>query len=180
MQRICTKCGVPQDEEKDFHKVSKRLGKPRGACKTCVNRENAARAAANPEKANARSKAWRDANPGRASAISRAWQLRNPDQFRAMQRKGRFNIDFDAMWGAQKGLCALCGGAMERSGKQLDSVVVDHDRSCCADRKSCGKCVRGLIHWSCNVMIGYAKEDPQVLRAAIEYIERWKARPVTE
>jgi hypothetical protein len=93
-----------------------------------------------------------------------------------MQRNGRFNIDFGALWGAQQGLCLSCGGVMQRSGKQPDSVVVDHDRSCCPDRKSCGKCVRGLIHWSCNVMLGNAKDDPNVLRAAADYLDRWRTK----
>lgn len=170
-KRVCSKCGDEKDEKDDFY-VDSRRNKPTARCKRCINNDNLARATADPEKHNARSKAWRDANPGRASAISRAWQLRNPEQFRNIQAKNRFNIDFNAMWEDQQGFCACCGGPMIREGREKDSACVDHDRSCCPGGKSCGKCVRGLVHWSCNLVLGYAKDDPKILRCAANYVER--------
>lgn len=169
--RTCTKCGDEKDEKADFYTDSRR-GKPLSRCKICTNEDNAARAAANPEKHNARSRAWREAHPGRASEIARAWQLRHPEQFKQIVQKRRFNIDFNAMWEAQQGLCACCNKPMLRKGREPTSACVDHDRSCCGGKKSCGKCVRGVIHRNCNLVLGYAKDDPHVLRSAIEYLER--------
>lgn len=171
--KTCSKCSTEKDDSEFY--VYKKTGKLWGKCKTCHVAECVARAAADPEKHTARTRAWRAAHPGRASEISRAWQLRNPEKAKQIARKGTFNIDFNAMWEAQKGLCACCGGPMLRAGREMASVCVDHDRSCCSDRKSCGKCVRGLVHWSCNLVLGYAKDDLNVLRGVLAYLEKWQA-----
>ncbi len=170
MKKKCSKCGDPKDLAEFY--VYSSTGKPHARCKECHKADCTARAAADPEGTNARSKAWRAAHPGRASQIARDWQLRNPEQYRAIQRKRKYNIDFDAMWVEQKGICACCGTAMLPTGRELLSVCVDHDKSCCPDDTSCGKCVRGLIHWRCNVVLGYMKDDPAPLRRAAEYLEK--------
>jgi hypothetical protein len=91
-------------------------------------------------------------------------------------RETQYNIDFEAMWSAQDGKCAMCHLPMRRSGQAADSVVVDHDRSCCQGTESCGQCVRGLVHGACNQLIGLAHEDVDVLSGAIVYLQNWKAR----
>jgi hypothetical protein len=52
---------------------------------------------------------------------------------------------------------------------------IDHDHSCCPNKKSCGKCVRGLLCQKCNSVIGFANDDPEILKAAISYLERYSA-----
>lgn len=59
----------------------------------------------------------------------------------------------------QDGLCAICGS--ENDGKTL---AVDHDHAT-------GK-VRGLLCKRCNLMIGFASDDPNIMRQAIEYLEK--------
>jgi len=170
----CTKCRLEKPIA-EFH-LNKRTQKPRSRCKICTNQDNVARQAAQPEKATARTNAWRAANPGRASQIARDWQLRHPEQYREVARRRKYlNLDFNAMWEAQSGLCASCGILMLREGRTPESVCVDHDRACCSGPKSCGKCIRGLIHWRCNMLLGYAKDDLKVLRSAIKYLEAWEA-----
>lgn len=168
--RCCTKCGFPKDES-EFHLYS-HTKKPRAWCKVCVNRDNVDRAARNVEKSNAKTRAWRAANPGRTTANIRAWQLRNPERHRTNVLRHRYNVEFDAMWQAQDGLCAACHRPMILGGKNPSSACVDHDRGCCPDRKSCGKCVRGLVHWNCNLALGHAKDNISVLRSALEYLLR--------
>ena len=83
------------------------------------------------------------------------------------------NTDVEALWVAQKGLCALCAEPMLRSGIKPDSVVVDHDHRCFATpHRSCGNCVRGLIHRRCNILIGVAHDDPVLLQKAASYLQR--------
>lgn len=65
--------------------------------------------------------------------------------------------DFEAMRERQDGRCAICGVLP-------DVLHVDHDHATNA--------VRDLLCGSCNRMIGLAKEDPAVLRAAVEYLQR--------
>lgn len=170
--RKCSKCGVEKDEDDGFYKDS-RTGKPRCWCKSCTNAYNIARAAANPEKHNARAKAWRDANPEKWAATTLAWRQRNPDKLEANIRRSKYRIDFNVLWEAQGGLCASCHLPMVRGGKEGFSACVDHDRRCCPGKRSCGKCVRGIIHRNCNLVLGYAKDDVAVLQSAIVYLERW-------
>lgn len=68
----------------------------------------------------------------------------------------------------QDGRCAICRSS-EPGGR--GGWNIDHDHSCCPDKSSCGECIRGLLCWSCNLMLGNASDDPIRLRAAAEYVE---------
>jgi hypothetical protein len=50
-------------------------------------------------------------------------------------------------------------------------LAVDHDHSCCPGKKSCGKCIRGVVHMACNIALGLMKDDPVMLRSAARYVE---------
>jgi hypothetical protein len=61
---------------------------------------------------------------------------------------------------SQDNKCAICGTAFEDSfGK---NVHVDHDHKT-------GK-VRGLLCQGCNHLLGRAKDDPQILLNAVDYL----------
>jgi hypothetical protein len=81
------------------------------------------------------------------------------------------------MLGEQHGLCAICGrperSVSKKTGK-LYPLAVDHDRSCCFGYRSCGRCVRQLVCRNCNVLIGMAGDNPELLLAAITYLTRWR------
>jgi hypothetical protein len=83
---------------------------------------------------------------------------------------------FDALWKKQKGLCAICHEPMSIEGRGSRSVVVDHAHICCPGVKSCGACIRDLLHNSCNQVIGRAQESKTVLLGAIEYLIRWEQK----
>lgn len=70
---------------------------------------------------------------------------------------------YAAMSAAQNGLCAICRNP---PGKQR--FHVDHDHAT-------GK-VRALLCYSCNVMLGYARDRIDTLKAAIAYLELHRAR----
>lgn len=74
--------------------------------------------------------------------------------------------DYEALLEQQEHCCKICGRT-ESNGKQLS---IDHDHACCPGRKSCGKCIRGLLCNRCNMGIGYLGEDLDRLRAAIGYL----------
>ncbi|AEO94441.1 HNH endonuclease [Mycobacterium phage Kahlid] len=65
--------------------------------------------------------------------------------------------------------CPICGGDI---GFETRALHVDHDHSCCSGNKSCGRCLRGVICGHCNKGLGYFRDNPQALRAAIHYLER--------
>ena len=73
---------------------------------------------------------------------------------------------FDALLAAQGGVCAIC--KTDKPGGR-GGFHIDHDHSCCPRSKSCGKCVRGLLCNNCNVGRGAFKDDPDLIKAALEY-----------
>lgn len=76
------------------------------------------------------------------------------------QREKRYGVTgegYRAMLDEQGGGCRLCGVTPEQLGRRLS---VDHDHSCCPAKKSCGRCVRGLLCHVCNVAICRMEADP--------------------
>jgi hypothetical protein len=82
--------------------------------------------------------------------------------------KGTYSLtpeEYEARLVAQGGGCAICGKAP--NGKALS---VDHNHDCCPGKKSCGKCIRGLLCQQCNMGLGHFKDDTTLLRRAINYL----------
>lgn len=67
---------------------------------------------------------------------------------------------YDEMLAVQGGVCAICGKSNKPATKRL---AVDHNHE--TDR------TRGLLCDRCNVGIGHAKENLEVLEEAIAYLE---------
>jgi len=89
------------------------------------------------------------------------------------QLKFKYGISLDqynAMLVAQGGGCAVCGGT-NSNGKAL---AVDHDHNCCPGQKTCGNCVRELLCAACNHAIGLMRDEPQRLRDAAAYLDRFQ------
>ena len=53
--------------------------------------------------------------------------------------------------------CALCK-------ETTNDWRIDHNHLCCSDSKgtSCGRCVRGLLCHTCNLMIGWIEKHPNL------------------
>ena len=62
--------------------------------------------------------------------------------------------------------CKTCGRTTEKR------LCIDHDHSCCAGEKSCGKCIRGLLCFDCNVALGMIKDDLGTLTRMIKYLSK--------
>lgn len=84
--------------------------------------------------------------------LSRLEVLRN--------KYGLSEEDYESIRDVQKGRCAICG-------KSLEPPCVDH----CHET---GR-VRGLLCVGCNTAIGQFKDDVEVMKKAIDYIEFYKA-----
>lgn len=94
---------------------------------------------------------WRETNKPRVIAIRRKSNL-----------KTRFGItveQYETMFLNQNGRCAICGREPD-----LQRLHVDHDHKT-------GR-VRGLLCMTCNTALGKFSDDPELLRKAIEYLER--------
>jgi hypothetical protein len=93
--------------------------------------------------------------------------------------------DYQRMVADQGGKCACCGkpaGDLDPMvGRRATSaLVIDHDHNCCpitkGRRRSCGKCIRGLICHQCNVAAGMLGEDPDRADDLARYLRKWRDR----
>lgn len=109
-----------------------------------------------------------------------AQRLRDPEVNAAARRRrsrkhqlrtlfGLTLEEYEERLAAQHGVCALCGKPEKRRTKNgiLISLPVDHDHET-------GH-VRDLLCDSCNSGLGRFHDDPQLLRAAADYVERHRA-----
>ena len=64
---------------------------------------------------------------------------------------------------SQNGKCAICGRERAAFKNMKLPLCVDHDHST--------KKIRGLLCESCNIMIGLAKDNREILLNAVKYLE---------
>lgn len=84
----------------------------------------------------------------------------------ALYKYGITQEGYEAALARQGGVCAICGGKQENT-----LFNVDHDHSCCPGTKTCGKCIRGLLCKRCNAGLGMFRDSPELLAAAVRYLE---------
>ena len=60
--------------------------------------------------------------------------------------------------------CHICGATDRR-------YHIDHDHACCpGNKRSCGRCVRGVLCGQCNQALGMMRDRIDLLEKAIEYL----------
>lgn len=99
------------------------------------------------------------------NAYMREYRKRNKDKHRDYEFKSHYGItlkEYNEIREAQNFLCACCGTPEVTCGR----LVVDHDHE--------SNFVRGLLCSSCNVGLGYFKDDINTLEQAIKYLNRHK------
>lgn len=99
---------------------------------------------------------------------NKKWALENPEKARYHSRKKllgqKYNMtieEHDALFAAQNFSCAACGSETPNSKKGWST---DHCHA--------SGIVRGILCHHCNVGIGHAKDNIEVLRMWISYLER--------
>ena len=88
---------------------------------------------------------------------------KNPEKWRDYNLRAHYGIsaaEYDAMFEAQQGRCAICGKTSKRN------LHTDHNHTT--------KKIRALLCSPCNTGLGQFKENPDRLRRAIEYLELHK------
>lgn len=93
-------------------------------------------------------------------------QTFDDDRTRNNFLRSRYNItidDYNRMFEEQKGCCAICGKHQTETKKRL---YVDHCHTT-------GQ-VRQLLCQHCNLIIGFANDNPNILAEALAYINKHK------
>lgn len=81
--------------------------------------------------------------------------------YRSIKRNyGITNLEYDLLVSHKNNSCYICGKPKEDNGYKLS---VDH---CHKTNK-----IRGLTCGACNSMLGYAKDNKEILQNAIKYLE---------
>lgn len=105
------------------------------------------------------------------------------DPSRYLRRRIQIRLERGGLtmdWYDQRaGRCGICG-TTEPGGQ--GGWHIDHDHRCCNDDKSlpfgCAKCIRGILCNQCNIGLGYFKDDPDILRAALAWVEGHRVAPL--
>lgn len=138
-EKRCRKCGeVKPLSEFHFCAANKTDGR-KGRCKACAADAQRDRHARDPDR--------------------RRWTV-------VLHRYGITKADFDALYDAQDGACALCGktdGAAREAVGERYWLHIDHDHET-------GR-VRGLLCFACNNGLGFFS-TPELLARADEYLRR--------
>lgn len=147
--RLCSACStwLPQT---DFYPTQ-------GRCKPCLLAHKAKWYAENRERVNAERRA-------KAAGLPLGHR-------RDKDLKQRFGIGVEEVLELLKKQdgCGICHRAEPGTVRWWH---VDHDHACCAGKKSCGKCVRGILCHRCNMLLGQAQDNTTTLNSAIEYLQR--------
>lgn len=114
---------------------------------------------------------WRDKNKSKTQAYSREWQRKHPECAHKHKLKHRYSMsieEYNNKLKRQKGVCAICGEPetkIYKSSGRLHQLSVDHNHITGENR--------GLLCDSCNKAIGLFKENVEILKRAIEYMETY-------
>lgn len=114
----------------------------------------------------ASAKAWARRNPDKVSEQYRRYRIKHREKnllrLRASTLKRRFGMtpeDYDQMLLHQGGVCAICRGK-NPDGRRLS---IDH---CHKTNK-----VRALLCMHCNLLLGHADDDIDLLQKCISYVK---------
>jgi hypothetical protein len=140
---------------------------PSGSCRPCTVRRNEERKAKFPElvrqQQNERSRRYRAS----LTKDEKYATYRRGNLAKARKELGLTAEQHAEMVRAQDNRCAICGNPP--SGKRFRSLSIDHCHSS-------GK-VRALLCHRCNLVIGQMNDEPKLLQAAINYLNKHKEPP---
>ena len=133
-----------EKDDKEFYKNKTHKDKLQSWCKICQNRCLLD---------------WIAANPYKAKEISRKRSLKFKHNIS--------NIEFNNLLTLQNNVCAVCGEPETRiRNREITALMVDHDHK--TNRN------RGLLCHNCNLMIGHAKDNSEILLKGARYLEMFK------
>jgi hypothetical protein len=96
--------------------------------------------------------------------------------------KNQYNLtldEYERRVKEQNNLCAICKKEESTVSKgRVIKLSLDHDHQCCLGKKSCGRCIRSLLCFRCNSILGKAKEDISLLENLIGYLKKWNEKNI--
>ena len=133
-----------------------------------VKQKRRERYLANKEIISAKLKEKYKNNPEYYRKRSKLFRERNPEKDTNIQLKTKYGItleDYEIKLKEQNFKCAICPST-EYGKKDAKRFAVDHSHES-------GK-IRGLLCVNCNTLLGKAKDNIDILKSAINYLEKYK------
>ena len=182
--KICSIHGELTKDKVRINKINSRGHIPI-ICRECSNSWRREYYKNNKDKLRSAAEKWKIENPQLAKEAKKKWQISNRERCNEVQRryvdKNRENINFKArvreygitldeyqiIRDRQNNKCVICFKEETKiwRGKTTE-LCLDHDHKT-------GK-LRQLLCFSCNIGLGAYKDDIQLLKNAISYLERHK------
>lgn len=131
-----------------------------------VRERNRLRYIENRDSILAAQKEYREANKEVIYAKQKEYRENNRQLISARNRLKKYGIkpdEFSALVGSQDGKCAICEDVLDVDGYR--KIHVDHCHST--------DVVRSVLCSGCNVGLGHFRENPNILRKAADYAERF-------
>ena len=106
----------------------------------------------------------------KSSRVSKSDMAKYGREWRLRRHFGMTSDDYEAMSASQNHCCANCGmseTAINSKAKRAQRLSIDHDHVT-------GR-IRGLLCIRCNRLLGYARDDIDILKRAMAYLESHRA-----
>lgn len=148
MTKTCSKCNIEQPLT-NFTTNRRNKDEKAGRCKTCISKYG---------------KNW-------AAKAKKA----DPKKFKLAKRAADLKYLFGLLLPQYNAILKLQNYCCKSCNEPLDLTInnpVDHDHSCCKTKKTCGKCIRGIVHPYCNTLIAIMEGKKKLMLGAIEHAEK--------
>ena len=136
--KVCTKCSLPKDLDKFPRNKNSKDGRA-SACLACKA-------------------IYRDEHREEQRQWAKNYHAAHPELATNRNLMLLYKItldDIEKLIQEQGGVCPVCRLPVQATNPGKKRVrAVDHNKTCCPGRTSCGKCVRGILHMTCNVNLG--------------------------
>jgi hypothetical protein len=148
LTKICSKCGL-EKELTSFYNAKRGVFGKTAACKFCTDIST---------------KSWTLKNKERHNNYNKKYRTKNKEKIKFFNIKFKYKIseeEYNALFEQQDGRCLGCNEHQSNLNKPL---YIDH---CHITKK-----VRGLLCHNCNTVLGFSKDNPEILQRLISYLKK--------
>ena len=142
--KTCKRCGVKQPLSNFYLKKQSYYN---SYCKECDKQV---------------SKESKSKNPNKYKSLKKTWSEKNPDYMKDYNLKKNYGISkeqYDEMLTNQNNSCAICNISFEKV-----RACVDHNHTT--------GLVRSILCSPCNTSLGLLKENKDIIKEALNYLEK--------
>lgn len=163
-EHLCIKCRKPTKKKPEIPEGC-------GMCYTChetkpVSEFSSCRALRNGNQSQCKKCDNERLHKRDADPVYREERLKRKRAYRCQKDYGMSLAEIQQKLDSQDRKCEICSIAVSGASKSKpDRSVVDH---CHATNK-----VRGILCSNCNLALGLVKDNPDILRSAIEYLKKY-------